>query len=44
MTSCESITDLSPLAGMADTLDTVILPTNATNFAFLRAFPMYVSR
>ena len=37
MTSGELITDLSPLAGMADTLETMILPTNATDVAFLRA-------
>jgi Leucine-rich repeat (LRR) protein len=39
MTSCKEITDLSPLADMASTLETVILPTNAKDIEFLRAFP-----
>jgi Leucine-rich repeat (LRR) protein/tRNA A-37 threonylcarbamoyl transferase component Bud32 len=39
MTNCQEISDLSPLAGMSDTLETVILPTNAKDIEFLRKFP-----
>jgi hypothetical protein len=39
MADCEQITDLSPLAGMAATLESLILPTHPADIEFLRAFP-----
>ncbi len=39
MANCERITDLSPLAGTSDTLESIILPPNAKNIEFLRKFP-----
>ena len=39
MSDCELITDLSPLAGMADTLESLILPKHPADIEFLRAFP-----
>ena len=38
MTDCDEITDLSPLAGMADTLESLILPKHPADIEFLRAF------
>jgi hypothetical protein len=39
MANCKQITDISPLAGMGDTLENLTLPPNAKNIEFLRKFP-----
>jgi hypothetical protein len=39
MTNCQQITDLSPIAGMADTMENMTLPPNVKNIEFLRKFP-----